>query len=41
MVLLELLGLLVSQDWEVRATPQIYIISGRGEEVDGYHYGYI
>ena len=45
MVLLELLGLLVSQDWEVRADPQIYIIalefSGRGEEVDGYHYGYI
>ena len=45
MVLLELLGLLISQDWEVRAAPQIYIIalefSGRGEEVDGYHYGYI
>ena len=45
MVLLELLGLLASQDWEVRAVRKIYIIalevSGRGEEVDGYHYGYI
>ena len=30
---------------EVRAAPLIYInaleVSGRGEEVDGYHYGYI
>ena len=33
------------QDWEVRATPLICItaleVSGRDEEVDGYHYGYI
>ena len=45
MVLLELLGLLISQDWEVRAAPLIFInaleVYGRGEEVDGYHYGYI
>ena len=33
------------EDWEVRPTPLISItaleVSGRDEEVDGYHYGYI